>query len=169
MRSRRRCFAAMERGARSWCEGHPYLDAGVRLGVADAGSITRKVKGSLRKSTLALGQSCNATGLLHRGGALNEPGTRVESHPICLWAEGSHSIRRPVSVVQGSSHYTLLCLPRRMGSMSLLRRGNHSTDAVPRSRQPGGREVASCVRGTRSDAALLLSRPHTRAHGLFGD
>lgn len=101
----------------------PYLEARVRLEEAEAGSITRKVKGSLRKSTLALGQSCNATGVLHRGGALTEPGTRVESHPICLWAEGSGSIQRPVSVVQGSSHYTLLSLPRIMGSRNLLRWG----------------------------------------------
>lgn len=120
MRSWRRDSAAMERGPEVLVRRTPYLEARVRLEVAEAGSITRKVKGSLRKSTLALGQSCNATGVLHRGGALTGPGTRVESHPICLWAEGSDSIQRPVSVVQGSSHYTLLSFARRIGSRNLL-------------------------------------------------
>lgn len=94
----------------------PYLEARVQVEAADAGSITRKDEGSLSKSTLALGQSCNATGSLHRGGALSEPGVRVESHPFCLWAEGSDSILRPGSVVQGSSHYTLWSLRGRLSS-----------------------------------------------------
>ena len=108
----------------------PYLEAGVRLEVADAGSITRKVKGFLRKSTLA-GPANNRAmqrGGFIAGGALTEPGTRVESHPICLWAEGSDSIRRPIGLVQGSSHNTILSLCGRLGLGNCLQqRSRHYT------------------------------------------
>lgn len=74
MRSWRRFFAAMERGPEVLVRRTPYLEARVRLQVAEAGSITRKVKGSLRKSTLALGQIVQCNGGASSRRSLGRPG-----------------------------------------------------------------------------------------------
>lgn len=148
----------------------PYFEARVQLEAADAGSITRQDECSLSKSTLALGQSCNATGLLHRGGDLNEPGVRVESHPICLWAEGSDTILRPGSVVQGSSHYALWSLRGMSSSKGLPRMGISllpSTDVVLGSTR--GEERLSFAPGVLVTMRSLSSRPRTYVCSLAGN
>jgi hypothetical protein len=130
VRSWSRYFAAMERGPKS--RSKDTLPRSWRA----VGSSRRGVhypESQRLPAKINIGwpckQSCNATGGgFIAGGALTEPGTRVESHPICLWAEGSDSIRRPIGVVQGSSHNTILSLCGRLGLGNCLQqRSRHYT------------------------------------------